>query len=186
MIESVRIETGQVDASGVLMKSRQLFGSAVAQGDNEALHEIKEDRLVIWMGGEVFGPQLGPRMSGRAIPRTSKQKARRKMSKCLKNIYDKVMRLGGAGVSGKLPIFRPGRRGGFFSSRRNGSCLAATCLNDLCELRREDAAVGVTEKMNYIGVMGIAKTEKKVQEWIGSLEVSRLKGMETDVFRWLA
>lgn len=46
------------------------FDYSITHGGNESFHKITEVRLQVYTGSEVFGPRLGPCMSGRATQRT--------------------------------------------------------------------------------------------------------------------
>lgn len=153
-IERINIGTGDADASGVVLESGRLFGSSVSHGVYEFFHGIKKDSLQVWSpSGEVFGPRLRPKMSGRSMGRKEKSDARKKILDRLKACHGNVVRLGEAGARGAVKMFweRQSRREGMVLARRRyGSCVAAECLNAVSELRGSDAAVAVRERMSTL------------------------------------
>lgn len=150
-VECKTVRTGEADASGVVLDSGRLFGSAVAHGGSKPFQVITEETLDVWSAnGELFRPPLGTRMSVRGIGRKAKSDARKKMLDTLKACHGNVLRVGGAGARGAVPMFRAHQRrraGLIFARSSDGSCVAEDCLNAARELQGVDAAVAVRERM---------------------------------------
>lgn len=124
-------------------------------------------------------------MGGRAIGRKWEKLALGKMLELLKACHEKVARVGGAVPRSALLMLRTyqRRRVGLVIARSSdGSCVAALCLKAVRELRGTHAEVEVREIMGTVGMIGIADMSKKVQEWGGSVELARLKGIGKDLY----